>query len=60
MTKVSNYPTYKCTLITGTLVTIASATDEDADENALITYSIPDNDLLPFDIDPFTGEVRLG
>ena len=43
--------------IAGTLVTIASATDDDADENAMITYSIA-NAELPFDIDSFNGEVR--
>ena len=42
----------------GTLVTIASATDDDADENSLITYSITSEKPLPFEIDPFNGEVR--
>ena len=50
--------------MTGTIATIASASDLDAGENAEITYSIsyPEVDggsgsSLPFDIDPFTGEV---
>ena len=59
------YSYYYCILVTGTIATIASASDLDAGENAEITYSIsyPDEDsgsssgALPFNIDPFTGEV---
>ena len=58
------YSYYYCVLMTGTIATIASASDLDAGENAEITYSIayPNEDgssgsSLPFDIDPFTGEV---
>ena len=59
---VSFYSYYYFVLMTGTIATIASASDLDAGENAEITYSIsyPDVDSsssLPFDIDPFTGEV---
>ena len=43
-------------MFVGTLVTIASARDDDMNENSLITYSIPDTDL-PFGINPFNGEV---
>lgn len=48
-------------ILTGTLVTIVSATDDDAGENAAITYSISytDDKPLPFNIDPFTGEVNI-
>lgn len=43
--------------VSGTLVTIASATDADSGDNALITYSLTNSDQLPFQIDPFNGEV---
>lgn len=42
----------------GDLVTIATASDDDAGDNSRIAYSIVDGEGLPFAIDPFTGEVR--
>lgn len=43
----------------GSVVNIATASDNDAGENSHITYSIVDGGESPFEIDPFSGEVRM-
>ena len=42
----------------GSYVTRVSATDSDSNENAFITYSISNQNDIPFSIDPFDGIIK--
>ncbi|XP_011297771.1 fat-like cadherin-related tumor suppressor homolog isoform X1 [Fopius arisanus] len=43
----------------GTTVVKVTARDKDSGENAYISYSIDNIDGVPFEIDPFTGVIKL-
>ncbi|XP_043925348.1 protocadherin Fat 2 [Protopterus annectens] len=55
--KSSYYSSVNENVPVGTTILEVTATDEDTNENGLVTYSIVNQELIPFMIDPFSGVI---